>query len=85
MTYNNRGVLFTNDRKEKDSHPDYQGNIEIDGVKKRLAGWKKEKNGKKFLSLQISDFNGAPNSVGSSPTSFIPSTPPSAPANESPF
>ena len=28
----NRGVLFKNDRKESDSHPDYKGQINVDGT-----------------------------------------------------
>ena len=39
---NNSGVLFKNDRKEKDSHPDYRGNIEVDGKEYYIKGWKKE-------------------------------------------
>jgi|TARA_R110002072_G_scaffold233212_1_gene390633 hypothetical protein len=57
--YDNSGVLFVNDRKEKESQPDYTGNIVMDGVKKRLAGWKKTSKSdpsKTFLSLSVSDF-----------------------------
>tara|TARA_R110000824_G_scaffold23317_2_gene83899 strand:+ start:1125 stop:1361 length:237 start_codon:yes stop_codon:yes gene_type:complete len=51
---NNRGVLFKNDRKEKDSHPDYRGNIEIEGKEFYIKGWKKEsKKGTAFLSLAV--------------------------------
>jgi len=52
----NRGALFKNDRKEKDTHPDYRGNINVDGVKKDLAAWlKTSKNGVKYMSLSVSD------------------------------
>jgi uncharacterized protein (DUF736 family) len=57
--YDNSGVLFVNDRKEKDNQPDYTGNIVIGGVKKRLAGWKKTSKSDPsmtFLSISVSDF-----------------------------
>lgn len=70
MSYDNRqrGVLFKNNKKSKDTHPDYQGNVNIDGVEYDLAGWKKEpKNGgDTFLSLKVSvrEENGAPKRSG---------------------
>ena len=46
------GSLFKNDRKEKDTHPDYRGDIVIDGVSYWLSAWvKTSKNGGKFMSL----------------------------------
>ena len=46
------GALFKNDRKERDTHPDYRGDVTIDGRKYWLNGWVKEtKDGKKYLSL----------------------------------
>jgi len=57
--YDNSGVLFVNDRKEKENQPDYTGNIVLNGVKKRLAGWKKTSKSdpsKTFLSVSVSDF-----------------------------
>lgn len=55
MAYDNtnRGVLFINDRKEKDTHPDRTGSINVDGVEYFIDGWLKESNGKKFLSLSV--------------------------------
>ena len=50
----NRGVLFRNDRKESDRHPDYKGSINVDGVEYWLSAWLKEsKTGTKFMSLSV--------------------------------
>jgi hypothetical protein len=47
----NRGVLFKNDRKETDNHPDYTGKIDIDGTEYYLSAWIKEGKNGKFMSL----------------------------------
>lgn len=49
----NRGVLFKNDRKEQDKHPDYQGSINIDGVEFWLSAWIKSGQKGKFMSLSV--------------------------------
>lgn len=50
----NRGALFKNDRKEKDSHPDYRGTINIDGQEFWLSAWvKKAASGASFMSLSV--------------------------------
>ena len=55
MEYDNtsRGVLFKNDRKEKENHPDYKGNYtDANGAEFWLSAWlKKDKNGNTFMSL----------------------------------
>jgi uncharacterized protein (DUF736 family) len=49
----NRGVLFPNN-KEKNTQPDYKGNINVDGTEFWLSGWKKmTKDGNALLSLSI--------------------------------
>lgn len=49
----NRGVLFKNDRKTKDTHPDYQGSIDVDGEEFWLSAWIKDGRKGKFMSLSI--------------------------------
>ena len=55
MQYDNssRGVLFKNDRKEKETHPDYKGSYtDANGAEFWLSAWiKKDKNGNSFMSL----------------------------------
>lgn len=61
MAYDNTntGLLKRNDRKEKDSHPDYRGTINIDGTDYWLSGWIKvgregtKLAGQKFFSLSV--------------------------------
>ncbi len=49
----NRGVLFINDRKERDTQPDRTGSINIEGVEYFLDGWIKDGSKGKFLSLSV--------------------------------
>ncbi len=56
MAYDNTngGALFKNDRKEKDSQPDYRGNLDVCGVSYWISGWiKNSKEGKRYMSLAI--------------------------------
>lgn len=50
---NNQGILFEN-KKEKDTQPDFKGELNVDGKILRLAVWKKvSKNGNKYLSVMV--------------------------------
>ena len=49
---NNTGVLFRNERKESERHPDYNGSCEVNGVEMWISAWlKTSKTGKKFFSF----------------------------------
>jgi uncharacterized protein (DUF736 family) len=52
----NSGVLFKNDRKETDRHPDYRGTFtDSKGVEHWLSAWiKTSAKGDKFMSLSAS-------------------------------
>jgi len=50
----NSGVLFKNDKKESEKHPDYKGNLTIDGKDYWLSAWIKEGKGGKFMGLALS-------------------------------
>ena len=51
--YEKIGVLFENDKKGNESAPDYSGPLM--GDLKRIAGWKKMKDDRPYMSFQISD------------------------------
>lgn len=49
-----RGVLFKNDRRVKESQPEYTGNVQVNGQEYWLSAWvKTSKDGKKFFSLAM--------------------------------
>jgi len=64
-----RGVLFKNDRKEKDTHPDYTGSLNVGGVEHYLSAWiKTSKNGNKFMSLSLGKAKEQPTVVQDAPS-----------------
>lgn len=51
----NSGVLFKNDRKEQDKHPDYKGWGEVNGRPVWISAWVKSGAKGKFMSLAFQD------------------------------
>lgn len=49
----NRGALFKNDRKQAESHADYNGTLNVDGVEYYLNAWVRDGKKGKFFSLSI--------------------------------
>lgn len=50
----NSGSLFKNDRKEKETHPDYKGSCMVGGVEMWMSAWLKTSgNGTKFMSFSF--------------------------------
>ena len=48
--------LFKNEKKEKDSQPDYRGDIMFNGKKMSLSAWINEtKGGKKYMKGKIEE------------------------------
>ncbi len=56
----NSGVLFKNDKKESEKHPNYKGNITVDGKDYWLSAWIKEGKSGKFMGLAVSPKEPAP-------------------------
>jgi hypothetical protein len=56
----NSGVLFKNDKKETEKHPDYKGNIMVDGNEYWLSAWIKEGKTGKFMGLAVSPRDAQP-------------------------
>lgn len=63
----NSGVLFKNDKKEQEKHPDYKGSIMVDGNEYWLSAWIKEGKSGKFMGLAVSPKDGQPPATKSTP------------------
>ena len=51
--YQKVGTLFENDKKGNDKAPDYSGPL----GERRIATWRREKDGNSYMSLKLSDKN----------------------------
>ena len=49
----NSGALFANDKREKETHPHYNGKATINGVEYYVSSWIKEGKNGKFQSLSF--------------------------------
>lgn len=56
----NSGVLFKNDKKEQEKHPDYKGSIMVDGTEYWLSAWIKDGKSGKFMGLAVSPKDAQP-------------------------
>lgn len=50
----NNGSMFKNEYKKTDSHPEYKGTVDVDGVVWEVAAWVKDGKKGKYLSLAVS-------------------------------
>lgn len=53
--YDRTGILFRQEDKETEQHPDYTGNITFNNVEYELAGWLQQGKKVKFLKLKVSE------------------------------
>ena len=51
----NSGVLFKNDRKEKENQPDYRGKCMVNGMPMDISAWIKQGQSGKFMSFAFSE------------------------------
>lgn len=53
----NTGLLFENNKKDDDKHPDMRGQVNINGKDYSVAAWsRKSKNGNEYIYLSFGDF-----------------------------
>ncbi len=52
-----KGVLFYEEERKSERHPNWTGKINVGGQEFRLAGWgKRTDSGKALISLKVSEF-----------------------------
>jgi len=52
----NTGAIFKNDKKTKETHPDYRGKVNVNGKEMEIALWIKESSkGLKYFSAAFSE------------------------------
>ena len=56
----NQGSLFKNDRKEKETQPDFTGTIMVGDKEMRISAWKKQGKGGEFFSIALSELKPKP-------------------------
>lgn len=49
------GTLFVNEKKESENAPDYTGPVSSNNRDRRLAAWKRMKDGNPYMTFSISD------------------------------
>ena len=55
----NRATLWKNDKKTEDKHPDYKGQVNVEGVEYWMSGWintageNSKRAGEKYISLRL--------------------------------
>jgi hypothetical protein len=57
MSYDNTNsvVIFKNNKKEKDTHPDYRGTVNVEGKEYEISLWIKDGKAGKFFSGKIKE------------------------------
>lgn len=57
----NKGALFTNDKKSKETDPDYKGSANLGGRDYWLAAWQQaKKDGEQYLSIAFTEQEAQP-------------------------
>ena len=51
----NSGAIFKNDKKTKDTHPDYRGKVNVNGKEMEIALWVKQGKNGSFMSASFSE------------------------------
>lgn len=55
-----KGFLSRNERREKETHPEFTGKLNLHGTEYRLAAWVREKDGRKYFSISAREVGEQP-------------------------